>query len=258
MFSINTLYKLCTSLIILKIIKEWYDNPLLYNDYIINILYKFIYLYSKCQIAYNTYFKEYILYMYIIMRNFTSNIYLQSQIEFYDNGYLISNKNINNLNLTNNEKIVLLLKSYEPIEYNYIIYSVYDSKTNKVNKKCFNYFPETFECDISNIKFISLLLLYKNLSFHIDLTNKIYNYYIIGNIINKKFLLYYIHNYIQDIGIFDYNDFVYKLELMDQNVNVIYLDENDEIIINKNDYTIKNKTSNIELELEPKTNYKIE
>jgi hypothetical protein len=238
MISINILYKLGISILIIQLIKENYNNRNNFKEQIINFMYKGIYLYSKCQVIYKKY-----VYLYVVsLYNIFNKLKYYSQIEFYDNGILISKSKIHYSQISSYKDIIKTKQLIEPLEYNFIIYSHHEKETCKKNKKCFDKFPNTFNYEKSQIKFLSLQLLYKNQYFPIELISEKYNYYMVDNIIDKKFLFFYLYNKITDIHNIniDIDNFVYKLELIDNNVNVINLDDNDIIIINKDDYTIIN------------------
>jgi len=73
-----------------------------------------------------------------------------------------------------------------------------------------------------------------------------YNFYLIGNIINKLFLQYYINVILNNINFVIDDEKSYSLELMDHEVNIIYLDINQSIIIEKNGYHINNEKKMVE------------
>jgi hypothetical protein len=73
-----------------------------------------------------------------------------------------------------------------------------------------------------------------------------YNFYLVGNIINKLFLQYYINVILNNINFVIDDEKSYSLELMDHEVNIIYLDINQTIIIEKNGYHINNEKKMVE------------
>jgi hypothetical protein len=116
------------------------------------------------------------------------------------------------------------------------------SEPSHINKKIL-YKLETNnnQFELSDISFIALYLHYNDSQYHINLKTDKYNYYLVGNVINKLFLQYYINTVLnnKNFTIDDKNS--YRLELMDHEVNMIYLDIEDIIIIEKNGYSIKKK-----------------
>ena len=68
------------------------------------------------------------------------------------------------------------------------------------------------------------------------------NYYVVDNVINSAFVKYYLINVLQTTIDTD-KPFVYTLELMDHNVSMVYLDETQSIIIQKDGYKIEDNTN---------------
>jgi hypothetical protein len=64
---------------------------------------------------------------------------------------------------------------------------------------------------------------------------------LVGNVINKHFLQYYINVVLNNTNFVIDDEKLYSLELMDQEVNIFYLDINQSIIIEKNGYHINNQ-----------------
>jgi hypothetical protein len=98
--------------------------------------------------------------------------------------------------------------------------------------------PTDFKYELSDIKFIALYLKQDDKSYIIDLFKNNMNYYIVGNTINSIFLKYYLIN-ILDINIDNSKPFSYNLELMDHNVNMVYLNDTNSIVIQKDGYIIE-------------------
>jgi hypothetical protein len=93
----------------------------------------------------------------------------------------------------------------------------------------------------SDITFIALYLNYNDVRYQINLKTDTYNYYLVGNVINKHFLQYYINVVLNNTNFVIDDEKLYSLELMDQEVNIFYLDINQSIIIEKNGYHINNQ-----------------
>ena len=118
------------------------------------------------------------------------------------------------------------------------------SDTSHINKKIlYNFNLESWDnqFELSDISFIALYLNYNNVRYHINLKTDKYNYYLVGNIINKLFLQYYINTVLNHTNFVIDDTTSYSLELMDHEVNMIYLDIEDAIIIEKNSYHINDK-----------------
>jgi hypothetical protein len=109
------------------------------------------------------------------------------------------------------------------------------------NKECTEIFyeqiPRTLNYKLSNIKFISVDIEYKNNNYKIELKNDITNYYIVNNSLNQNFVKYYLVNKL-NITILDDEHFDYTVNIIDQNVNFITLLPNQSLIFNENDYSI--------------------
>jgi hypothetical protein len=129
------------------------------------------------------------------------------------------------------------------------LFLINDLNKNIQNKKVINNLDNCeFSFEISDITFIALYLNYNDVRYNINLKTDDFNFYVVGNIINKSFIQYYIKNILHhDILInTDEIPFLYKLELMDHEVNVVELDNTQYIIIEKNGYRIdRNKKQNM-------------
>jgi hypothetical protein len=232
---LNILFKIGISFAFIKFINDIYNNRNDLNNYFINVSYNCIHLYSKLTILFNKHINCYLKSLINIYNKFF-NYY--STIEFYDEGVLFRTNYILNSNTSSREQMIELKQNVEPLEYDLIIYSDKDDEDDKINKVCYREFPESFSYEKSNIKFLSLTLIYNKKIIEIDLLNEVSNYYIVNNIINKQFIIYYLLN-IKKFCFESLLEFNYKLELIDHNVNIINLDETDEIVIEQKNYIIK-------------------
>lgn len=203
----------------------------------IKIAYNIIYFYSVCQIKCNQlynftlpYLKKYNIFSFMpdsLETSSTSN----PEVEIYD---LITNKTVfegeyseafDEMKLNNKmDKIIII------------------SHPSCINKKIlYELEPLNKELEESEISFIALYLNYNNARYHINLKTDKYNYYLVGNVINKLFLQYYINSALNHTNFVIDDTKPYSLELMDHEVNMIYLDIEDSIIIEKNGYHINDK-----------------
>ena len=234
-------------------------KPLL--PYIIKIGYAFIYVYSYCQILLNRiiiitspYVKslrdktlDYLVKHNIIsdrisINNSSISINKKTIISFYIEGALV---NTVELSSQFNDLSQQEVKSYIPTSaYNLVTISdVIIPELDENNKQnILTFIPDDFKYEISNISFIALYLKQDDKSYIINLCENNNNYYVVGNIINSEFLKYYLKN-ILNIIIDNDKSFVYTLELMDHNVNMVYLNETQSIVIQKDGYNITNKVS---------------
>jgi hypothetical protein len=134
-----------------------------------------------------------------------------------DNNHALTNNNTNNTNNTKKIKNIKIIRDtyLENLDLNF---------------------------ELSNITFVALYLNYNNERYNINLKINDFNFYVVGNIINKTFLQYYIKNILHNNICIktDTEDLrlSYKLELMDHEVNLLSLTETQYIIIEKNGYNV--------------------
>ena len=121
-----------------------------------------------------------------------------------------------------------------------------------------NYLTKNTLFTKSNIKFLDITLVYDNAEYEIKFHECDYNYYIVGNVIDKYFINYIISSQIKDIintDLIDYDnveinndinkimvenktEISYVLEIIDNNAKLVSLNETNKLIINLNDYII--------------------
>lgn len=196
----------------------------------IKVAYNIIYFYGVCQIKCNQlynytfpYFKKYIFSFMPIKDE------PRTAVEVFN---IVTNKIIYEKEY---EESIDKIMDLNKIKENVIIVT----EPSHINKKIL-YELETWnnQFETSDITFIALYLNYNDVRYHINLKTDKYNYYLIGNVINKLFLQYYINVILNNINFVIDNETLYSLELMDHEVNMIYLDINQSIIIEKNGYRI--------------------
>lgn len=109
---------------------------------------------------------------------------------------------------------------------------------NKVVMHTLLHISENYE--VSNIRFILLELKYKENIYKINLKTEESNYYIVNNILDKKFFIYYLNNYqVCNLIENDINNITkFDIRLIDNDVNVRELEITDDkfIIIKKDEY----------------------
>ncbi len=96
---------------------------------------------------------------------------------------------------------------------------------------------------LSSVKFLLLEVRIDNNIYKMNLNDKTYNYYVVDNIIDKHFVMYYLINHLKDVNIENIlkttqlkNNFF--LKIIDQNINSfeINLEENGSITLKKDMY----------------------
>jgi len=220
---------------------------LLLNDYIkrtfpeeheiivINLSLKCIYLFSKCQII---------------------RLKLKNQIKDFieTNPYLnkivheIYKKEITNeiCQIKNISIYIKYFTDFSNIEFEndknsfYIFSDNINAINNCVNKVIFHTQPFIPNYEVSNVTFILLELKFKENAYKISLKNNEFNFYIVNNILDKKFFIYYLYNYqVCNLTEDDVNNITkFDIKLIDQDVNVRELEITDDkfIIIKKDEY----------------------
>ena len=200
----------------------------------INISYKCIYFYSLCQIQFNK--ANNIISPFI--QPFIDYLRKKTLLGKTCNILVLIDENGNNLFSTNIEsdssktRLELISEQYN---YSRILFIDKNSETEEINYVFYDEFPETFDYNICNIKFLSVELDYENKTYPIYLM-KNGNYYIVNNCLNKNFFKYYLKNVLK-ININD-NNFDYKVTIIDNDVKFITLDSKQSIIFGKNNYDI--------------------
>jgi hypothetical protein len=223
----------------------------IFQPKIITLSYNTIYYYSYLQIKYNK-FKIFIMPFINVLCVAISNLLKEHNLinfpesppkvvfEIYGKGKNIKNifiheNNKNQINNIFNEE----LKIYN--NYDFVILSDLIDTSSCTNKIHYYNFPDTIDIinyKTSNIKFISMDIIYNTQTYPIELKNDTYNHYIVNNKLNSEFYQYYLTN-ILNIPI-ENASFDYKVQLIDQNVNILELTSHQELIIKENDYEIIN------------------
>jgi hypothetical protein len=120
---------------------------------------------------------------------------------------------------------------------------IFSDNVNAVNKcvnRVFLYSQPfaTTNYEVSNVKFMLLEVKLNGMSYKIDLKNEESNYYIVNNIFDKNFFIYYLNNY----QILTSEDLLqvekFDIKLIDQDVNIRELEITDKkfILLKKDEY----------------------
>jgi hypothetical protein len=182
-----------------------YLKNLFSNEFIINIGFKLVYLYSYCEILFKKYCPPLL----------TNNTNTENQLFMYKNGKLT-----------------------EKDDYDLLIYNRKSNKNNRFNIKCIINDTERIDnyYTLTNYKFISFTINYLGDEYEVQLYSPNYTYYVVNNCINKEFIKYYLVNYCNlDIS---NTDFSYTTIILDENMNVVSFTENDKLILFYDTYTI--------------------
>lgn len=201
--------------------------------------YNIIYFYSVCQIKCNQTYNNFLFYLEMFKNNNENKLIddIKTQItELFD-----LNTNKNTIFTEKEQQIFNQIVSSIQSPNNILIISEFS------NKKILNKNTCNFDFDISKITFIALYLNYNDIRYNINLKTEAFNYYLVGNIIDKRFVQYYINNILKLP--FYYKEEAmdsYQLELMDHEVNMISLNACQSIVIEKNKYNIINDVDNVD------------
>jgi hypothetical protein len=208
----------------------------------IKIIYNTIYFYSACQIkctqAYN----------YLLPYFKSDEVIDQIKIE----GFNIETNKLTNILEKDLQNIVndTLLNTLYIVSEN-TSNNINSNNTSATNKLILDKNIICLAFDVSNITFIALYLNYNGMLYNINLKTDDLNYYLVGNKIDKHFVQYYINTV---LGLkFSYAKSemkTYQLELVDHNVNIINLNSEQSIVIDKNDYRIINNEDDEEVKEE--------
>jgi hypothetical protein len=229
--------------------------PEKYNEVFINISFKLLYLYSKSQILFNRINKDMIDNInHFLSRNPNINNLIErvktsyncfinktstetTDIEFISNGLVIfdgSRERVTNGNID-------LPPTYDFIVCSDVVNGCQDNKV--VNKKIQKSVEKnSFNYEISNISFILSEIRIGDKTIKVDFKTKDYNYYVVNNIFNDKFILYFLNKYYSS----EIKDFkpetikLFTLNVIDNNVDMYEFNKNDNVQIQKDGY-IKNQ-----------------
>jgi hypothetical protein len=215
-----------------------------YKNAFINQSYNAVYLYSKLQITLNKYkpymnklINDYPLLKKLAGYDVKSTSY---NIEFIVDGNVVYK--------TTKEKI--FDNSYNQEyngEFDFIIYSEYntinDNENNILHRKILKSLPKEekdFQCDKSDVKFVWCEFSVGDKKFKVDFKNSTSNYYVVDNVLDVKFLKYFLQKYysehIQDIDFNLTHDF--KINILDHNIESIVLDKQSNIKFSKENYEL--------------------
>jgi len=209
-----------------------------YNYVITNGGFSLIHMYSKIQILCNKLAASNPTIVHLVNQLFNnshSSMY-EPNVEFIRDGHVNF--------LVTKEDIIKEGNTYcNEVDYDFIIYSNYDEVNKIVHKTIFTKMPcETdFHYATSDIRFVLSEVEINDKTIKIDFKTDNYNYYIVNNVINHKFLEYFLKKY-HPREIMDFHEFEkpfqdMKLKILDHNVEKQEFDLKHVLKINKNDYS---------------------
>lgn len=231
--------KTCTFLLILEdYFRRNYEYQ--YNIIIIKASVHGIYAISKCQILFNKMQERFIEFI-------NDKPQLKNAVK------LLTHQNVrmNEICQIKNDEIHIKYYSTNAKCFDDDKESIYIFSDNEraLENKCINKVicnPSTFNASYehSNIQFMLVEIKLEDIAYKIDLKTDAYNYYIVGNILDKRFFAYYLRNY-HIVDLADKSKVEYMknansifIKLIDHEVNVRELEITDKkyITIQKDNY----------------------
>ena len=229
----------------------YHKYPEKYNEVFINISFKLLYVYSNSQIFFNRINKYMIINVnQFLNRNPTINYFVERIKSSYNCFVNKTGNKINNIEFISNGEVNLSVSSEMvmkegnnfPSVYDFILFSDFDNvsrDTTCVNKKILKSIEtNNFSYEISNISFILTEIIIGDKTFKVDFKTKDYNYYVVNNIFNDKFMLYFLNKYysseIKDFKLETIKRFI--LKVIDQNVDNHEFDKDMNVKIQKDTY----------------------
>jgi hypothetical protein len=235
---LSSLFKIIQTGVFAVLLNDYLKRtfPEQYDKNLINFSIKAIHLFSKYQLIYFATYNQ-------IKLAINKNKYLKQILnEIY-------NKDIHNeiCQVKRNQTYIKHFYTnisdihFEEDSECFYIFSDNINASNKcVNKVLLYSQPLNINYEVSNIKFMLLEVKFNGNNYKIDLKNEESNYYIVNNIFDKNFFIYYLKNY--QICALTNND-IEKIEkfyvkLIDNDVNVRELEITDKkfILIKKDEY----------------------
>jgi hypothetical protein len=219
------------------------NYPQEYERFLIKVSMKLLYMYSKLQIIYNKFSTKINSYLNINKLILTEKV-VKNEIYQIQNGEIykkLSAVNVVEQFINNNffkdfdNNLYIYSDNSNPLQDKCINKVIINNNNNNNNK---NY---NLDYDISTIKFMLLEVSLNNKTYKITLKNDTYNYYIVDNILDKRFFIYYLKNHNTDTITNEEMESIkdkINIKLIDNNVNVRELEITDEknIVIKKDSY----------------------
>lgn len=197
-----------------------------YREIGIDIIYNTIYVYSYCEMQFKNGLQylenkhpEFVKYIKNICKVAPKIL----NIEFIKDNQIVSRQS--KQQYLDNKGVSVIP------EYDFILYSDTCEKTCNIkiirpsSKYCLLN-EETYNYELSSIRFMLLEFIVGEKSYKIDLSTNKYNFYVSNNILDKKFFLYYLRYIHPEEIILDEDDLQLDeitIKLIDHNVNIIKL-----------------------------------
>ena len=244
------IYTVLFGLFVHEILRNFYPEhyaelKTLATDKVVSLSYNAIYAFSVCQIVWNKFSRQWLVPLSTAIYAFCSSFIGKIEspmnnpsfmINVYSKGHQVCSE-LTDINDLKEIPISMMATDYPDCD----MLVISDLRTNPINRycmyHCFDNWSVSYEP--SDIKFISVLLVYEGNQYSFDLFTPEWNYYFKGNVIGHDFVRYYIINklHINSVP----QKIKYTLEIIDHNVNMITVDETKDIVIHKDTYEIQIK-----------------
>jgi len=193
---------------------------------------------------------EKLIFAYSFVELKTKKMYKQIKNNSSVNSLVEQMKSSNNVEVILNNKIVTQLSkesiySNLPFENTFIVYSDSEPMTSRVNKLIIHNFSETttkdvFEYKLCKYMFITSILYLETKSLIVNYDLKLFcngdNYFVVNNKIDKNVICYLLKQ--QKNVQFSPENCKYKLNIIDQNANMVELSETDVLYLKEDNYEI--------------------
>lgn len=212
-------------------------NPQNYDNMVISASYNTIYVFSKCQILFgklSTWVTDFIT-SYPQLNAFISYIYKTQPIQNQ-----ICQIRAGNVCVKNYTTDIANYFEHDEASFYLFVDNEHMSESGRINRVVLRSPPFSNNYELSDTRFLLFEVKIHDTFYKINLSGETYNYYIVNNIVDKHFLVYFLKHYrvynLTDDDIRNIKSFTVKT--IDQNVNVKTMEITDEhfITIKKIDY----------------------
>lgn len=208
-------------------------NPQKYENMVLSVSYNTIYLFSKCQILFgklSTWVTECIN-SCPQLKAFFTNAPIQNQICQIRAG---------NVCVKRYTTDIANYFEHDDASFYLFVDNAHVSESGRINRVVLRSPPFSNNYELSDTRFLLFEVNIHDTFYKINLSGETYNYYIVNNIVDKRFIVYFLKHYrvynLTDDDIRNIKSFTVKI--IDQNVNVKTMEITDEhfITIKKIDY----------------------
>jgi hypothetical protein len=216
--------------------------PMEYNIFLVEAAHFCVLTYSRLQIFADR-----------LYRNLKKNPEFKSYADYFEGQIAhFFNPNVGNVEIIKDSQVFVhttdekLKELFYPAELmDFLIFSDKQA-SGQANKAIYFNVPTNFSYQKCNFKFISLTVSFSEKEhYNLKLITEKENYFIVNNRLNKYLFCYLIR---KQFGIIkDETTVCYSLEIFDQNVNNVTLSEKDEIVLELENYAVRQMYSEVDV-----------